>query len=69
MPRTAWFIGSRRRYGWSRPDTPLERLDPAEIHKELDRGRNPARRHEYELEVIERVIAHVRDPVNDREPQ
>jgi hypothetical protein len=69
MPRTAWFIGSRRRYGSIPPRTPLERLDPAEIHRELDGGRNPARRREYELEVIERVIAHVREPVSDTESE
>jgi hypothetical protein len=62
MPRSMWFIGSRRRYGWTRPQTPPERLDPAEMHRELDSGGNPARRREYELEVIERVIADVRDP-------
>jgi len=60
MSNEAWFIGSRRRY----PTTPLpregsarvDRLDPAEF-LESGKDADPRRLRDFEIEVLERVLA------------
>jgi hypothetical protein len=63
MPDRTWFIGSRRRYGTPHQGMPLQRLDPAEFRQESDTTTmDAAKRREYELEVLERVIEEIRNP-------
>ena len=63
MPERTWFIGSRRRYGSPSTGVPLQRLDPSEIRRESEAGgADAARRREYEMEVLERVIEDIRNP-------
>jgi hypothetical protein len=61
MSDGTWFIGSRRQYGSSGAAQPVQRLDPAEFWKPSGSGLDEAQRREYELEVLERVIAEIRD--------
>jgi hypothetical protein len=56
-----WFIGSRRQYRTVERE-PVRRLDPAEFRASADRDVDVVQRREYELEVLERVIADIRDP-------
>jgi hypothetical protein len=62
MSDGAWFIGSRRQYGVMNASEPLERLDPSDFRSPSSACLDPAKRREYELEVLERVIADIRDP-------
>ena len=62
MSDGTWFIGSRRHYRIPDTAAPVQRLDPAEFWKPSGSGLDEAQRREYELEVLERVIAEIRDP-------
>lgn len=60
-----WFIGSRRRYQTTLQGGTVERIDPAQFRSGSPKKGNRMSWREYELEVLERVIADIRDPHPD----
>jgi hypothetical protein len=60
-----WFIGSRRRYQAPLQGGTVQRIDPAQFRSGSPKKRNRTSWREYELEVLERVIADIRDPNPD----
>lgn len=65
VPPRTWFIGSRRRYEAALQGGTIERIDPAQFRSGSPRNRSKMSWREYELEVLERVIADIRDPNPD----
>lgn len=68
VPQHTWFIGSRRRYDATLQGGTIERIDPAQFRSGSPKKRNKMSWREYEIEVLERVIADIRDPNPDRAP-